>query len=230
MFWAFCRYRSFLLSSSHYVWNDHKNHLSIKTNHSLCCICLCLVTKQMFQSTCLTKPGGLFTHFVTSFIRFTLSLTVKGLSMWDFSCETCFCQLFAHFGTEFLGLANLTFRFVVMWSIRSFTAICLAYKWIHLHLEEFQFTEKHFLSKTLGYKPGPHIGLKFHWTLAFICVKIARLIVFRNGVLNFIVHIASIFFLKYFEIYRQKHSFIITVWWPNKRSSLLRFSFDATDL
>ena len=151
MFWAFCRYRSFLLSSSHYVWNDHKNHLSIKTNHSLCCICLCLVTKQMFQSTCLTKPGGLFTH----------SLTVKGLSMWDFSCETCFCQLFAHFGTEFLGLANLTFRFVVMWSIRSFTAICLAYKWIHLHLEEFQFTEKHFLQKLLAISQDPILGSNF---------------------------------------------------------------------
>ena len=51
-----------------------------------------------------------------------------------FSCEICFCQLFGQFGTEFLCLANLTFRFVVMWSIRSFAAICSAYKWIHLHL------------------------------------------------------------------------------------------------
>ena len=101
---------------------------------------------------------------------------------------------------------------------------------IHLHLEEFQFTEKHFLSNTLGYKPRPPIGLKFHWTLALICVTIARLIVFWNGVLNFIVYITSIFYVKYFEIYRQKHSLIVTVWRPNKRSSLFCCSFDARKL
>ena len=59
----------------------------------------------------------------------------KRLIILRFSCETCFCQLFGPFGTEFLCLANLTFRFVVMWSIWSIiAAICWAYKWIYLHL------------------------------------------------------------------------------------------------
>ena len=132
--WAFRFYWSFLMSSSHYAWNDHINRLSIKTNHiSSHCVRLCLVNRQMFGSS-LTKHGGLFTHFMTSFICFTPSLIVKGLPMWDFSCETCFCQLFGQFGTGFLCLANSTFRFVVMLLIWSFAAICLAYKWIHLNL------------------------------------------------------------------------------------------------
>ena len=41
-----------------------------------------------------------------------------------------------------------------MQSIRSFaSAICSAYKWTHSHLVEFQYTEKTFFSKTLGYMP-----------------------------------------------------------------------------
>ena len=133
--WTFRCHRSFLMSSLHYAWNDHINRLSIQTNHiSSHCVRPCLVTRQMFRSRCLTKHSELFTHFMTSFISFTPSLFVKGLSMWDFSCETWFCQLFGQFVTEFLCLANLTFRFVVMWSIWSFAAICSAYKWIHLHL------------------------------------------------------------------------------------------------
>ena len=132
--WAFCFYGSFLMSSLHYAWNDHINCLSIKTNHiSSCCVCLCLVNRQMFGSTCLTKHGGLFTHFMTSFICFTRSLVVKGLPMWGFRCETCFWQLFGQFGTEFLCLANSTFR-LIMLMIWSFAAVYLAYKWIHLHL------------------------------------------------------------------------------------------------
>ena len=69
---------------------------------------------------------------LTSFICLTPSdLVVKGLPMWDLRCETCFCQIFWQFGTEFLRLANLTFRFMVTWSIPSFaSAICSAYKWI----------------------------------------------------------------------------------------------------
>ena len=100
----------------------------------------------MFQSTNLTKHSRLFTHSLTSFTCFTHSLVVKGLSMWDFGCETCFCQIFWQLGTEFLCLANLTFRFVFMRLIRSLaSAICSAYKWIHPHLVEFQCTEKNSL-------------------------------------------------------------------------------------
>ena len=77
--------------------------------------CLCLVTRHMFWSTCLTKHGRqfMFTHPLTSFISFTPSLIVKGLPMCNFRCETCFCQIFWQFRTGFLCLANLTFRFLV---------------------------------------------------------------------------------------------------------------------
>ena len=151
--------------------------LSIKTNHiSLCCVCRCLVTRQMFWSTSVTKHGGLFTHSLTSFICFTPFLVLQGLPMWDFSCETCFSLIFWQVGTEFLCLANLTFRFVVMQSIRSFaSAVCSAYKWIHPHLVEFEYNGKIFLSKTLGFKPRPPLELKFHWTLALIWVKLLGL-------------------------------------------------------
>ena len=116
--WVFCCYQFFFMSSSHYTWNDHINCLSIKTNHiSLCYVCPCLVTRQMFRSTSVTKHGRLFTHSLTSFICFTPSLVVQGLPMWDFSFETCFSLIFWQVGTEFLCLANLTFRFVVMQSI-----------------------------------------------------------------------------------------------------------------
>ena len=93
--WVFHCYQSFLVSLSHYAWNDHINRLSTKTNHiSLRCICLCLVTRQMFSSTSLTKRGRLLTNSLTCFICFTPSLIVKGLPMLDFSCETCVCQIF----------------------------------------------------------------------------------------------------------------------------------------
>ena len=68
-----------------------------------------------------------------SLFCFTRSLIVKGLPMWGFSCETCFWQLFGQFGTEFLCLANSTFR-LIMLMIWSFAAVCFAYKWIYLHL------------------------------------------------------------------------------------------------
>ena len=162
--WVFLCYQSFLMSSLHYAWNDHNNHLSIKTNHiSLRYVGSCLVTRQMFRSTCLTKHGRLFTRSLTSFICFTPSLVVKGLPIWDFSCETCFVRWFNwQFGTEFLCLVKLTFRFA---------AVCLAYKWTRPHLIEFQCTENKVLSKTLDYKPRPPLGFKAHWTLALICVK-----------------------------------------------------------
>ena len=142
--WVFAAIK---LSSLNYAWIDHINCLSTKTNNILShCICPCFVTRQMFWSTSLTKHGRLFTHSLTSFIHFTPSLVVKGLPMWDFSCETCFCQIFWQFGTEFPCLANLTFRFIVTQLIQSFaSAICLAYKWIHPHLVKFQCTEKNFL-------------------------------------------------------------------------------------
>ena len=173
--WVFRCYQSLFISSWHYTWNDHINCLSIKTNHiSLCFVRPCLVTRQMFQSTSVTKHGGLFTHSLPSFICFTPSLVVQGLPVWDFSCETCFCLIFWQVGPEFLCLANVTFRFVVMQSIRSFaSSICSAYKWIHPHLVEFQYNGNFFLSETLGFKLWPPLGLKFHWTLALIWVKIA---------------------------------------------------------
>ena len=106
--WEFCCYQSL----SHYAWNDHINRLSIKTNLVRSrCVRPCLVTRQMFWSKSLTRHGGLFTHSLTSFICFTPSLIVRGLLMWDLSCETCFCQIFWQFGTNFLCLAYLTFRF-----------------------------------------------------------------------------------------------------------------------
>ena len=175
--WVFGFYQSFLMSSLRDAWKGHRNRLSIKANDSGSrCVCLCLVTRQMFQSTCSTTHGLLLTHFLTSFICFWLSVIVKGLPMCNFNCETCFCQIFWPFGTEFLCFANLSFRFVVTRSIWFLAAICSAYKWMHPHLAEFQCNEKGFFSKTLGCKLRPLLGLKFHWTLALICVKIARLI------------------------------------------------------
>ena len=176
--WVFLCYQSFLMSSLRYAWNDHSNHLSIKTNHiSLCYVGPCLVTRQICWNTCLTKHDRLFTHSLTSFICFTPSLVVKGLPIWDFSCETCFVRWFNwQFGTEFLCLVKLTFRFVEKWLIKSFAAVCSAYKWTRPHLIEFQCTENKFLSKTLDYKLRPPLGFKSHWTLALICVKIAWLI------------------------------------------------------
>ena len=57
-----------------------------------------------------------------------------------------------------------------------FARLISEYIAISQSLLEFQCTGKKFLSKTLGYKLRPLIGLKFHLTLALICVKIARLI------------------------------------------------------
>ena len=86
--WVFRCYQSFLMPSSHYARNDHIDRLSIKTNYiSSRCVLPCFVTRQMFQTTSLTKHGGLFTHSLTSFISFTPSLVVKGLPKWDFSCR-----------------------------------------------------------------------------------------------------------------------------------------------
>ena len=157
--WVFRCNQSFLMLSSYHAWNDHINHLSI----SSCCVCPCLVTRQMFWSSSLTKHSGLFTHSLTSFICFTPSLVVKG-----YQCEILvvkpvfFVRYFWKVGTEFLCLANLTFRFVVMRSIRSFaTAICSAYKWIHPHLVEFQCTEKFFCQNFLALSQDPLLGSNF---------------------------------------------------------------------
>ena len=69
------------------------------------------------------------------------------------SCITHYsgvCLASKNTGTESLCLANLTFRFVIMQSIRSFaSAICSAYKWTHPHLVEFQYTEKIFFFQKL---------------------------------------------------------------------------------
>ena len=46
---------------------------------------ICLVTRQMFRSACLTKHGQLFTHFMTSFICSSPSLVVKSLLMCNFN-------------------------------------------------------------------------------------------------------------------------------------------------
>ena len=170
--WVFGFYQSFLMSSLRDAWKGHRNRLSIKANDSGSrCVCLCLVTRQMFQSTCSTKHGLLCTHFLTSFICFWRSVIVKGLPMCNFNCETRFVRYFDHLGLNFC--ASLTYHYLSIWF---YAAICLAYKWMHPHLVEFQCNEKGFFSKTLGCKLRPPLGHKFHWTLALICVKIARLI------------------------------------------------------
>ena len=97
------------MSSSHYMyaqkWPYNQNkpqqfvlHLSPLSDQAN-------VLKDVFA-----KQGGLFKHFLTSFICFRPSLVVKGLPMCNFNCEPCFCQIFWQFGTEFLCLAKLSFQ------------------------------------------------------------------------------------------------------------------------
>ena len=142
---GFCCYQSFLVSSSHYAWDDHINHLAIKANHtSSRFIHPCLVTRQMFQSMFDQTWRIVYIFLDISLFFFIPSLIVKSLPIWDFSCQTCFCQILWQFGTEFLCFPNLTLRFVFTQSFQSVAAICSACKWILTHLVEFQCTEKNF--------------------------------------------------------------------------------------
>ena len=122
VFIAFC-----LKCSDNSSFNPNKPHqfvlhLSVLSNQVN-------VLKHMFDQT-----WRIVYTFLDIFHLFYTFCRCKRLIILRFSCETCFCQLFGPFGTEFLCLANLTFRFVVMWLIRSIAAICRAYKWIYLHL------------------------------------------------------------------------------------------------
>ena len=54
--------------------------------------------------------------------------------------------------------------------IRSFATICSGYEWIHLHLVEFQCTEKQFCQKLLAISQDQLLG----WILALIFVRMAR--------------------------------------------------------
>ena len=122
----------FLLLSTLCLKWSHKLP-SIKTNYiSKHCSRPCLVIRQMFRSTSLTKHGRLFTHSLTSFICLTpLYLVVKGLRMWDFSWDLFLSDILTIWDRIFVLIANLTFRFVVTRSLRSFaSAIFSAYKWI----------------------------------------------------------------------------------------------------
>lgn len=90
--WVFRCYESSLMSSSHFTWNDHINRFSIKANYTslLHSSVLCNqanVSKHMFHQT-----SGIVYTFLTSFMCFTPSLFVKGLPMWDFSCQNRFCS------------------------------------------------------------------------------------------------------------------------------------------
>ena len=73
-----------------------------------------LSNQASFRSTCLTKTWWIVFTFswhlaiVSDFPSFILD----SLLMCHFNCETCFCQIFWQFGTEFLYLANLSFRFI----------------------------------------------------------------------------------------------------------------------
>lgn len=61
--WILHCYQFSLISSSYYVWNVHRNRLSIKTNCSSShYVHPCLVTRQVFRSTCLTKTWQVFLH------------------------------------------------------------------------------------------------------------------------------------------------------------------------
>ena len=114
-----------------------------QTKHiSLCCIPPCLVTRQMFWSSSLTKHRGLFyaflniSHLFYTFPRCKRFTNVRS-SLW---------VLF--FWSDILTswdwisvLSSLNIQ-ICNRSIRSFaTAICSAYKWTHPHLVEFQCTE-----------------------------------------------------------------------------------------
>ena len=69
-----------------------------------------IYTRQMFWSTCLTRHDGLCTHFLTSFICFRPSLVVKGLPVCNILIESPVFVGHWQFGTEFLFLANLSFK------------------------------------------------------------------------------------------------------------------------
>ena len=138
------------VSSSHYAWNGHRNCPSIK---SLYCIRPCLVTRQMFWSTCFKAH-------------------CKSLPICNFNCETFFCQIFWQFGTEFLCLAN----FIQVCSNMINSMFWCYLLGLSVNTSPFSRVSMHwkrfFFHKLLAITP---LGLKFHLTFALICVKIALL-------------------------------------------------------
>ena len=120
--WIFHCYQSFLMCSSYYAWNDHIK-LSFNQNrpHQFA-LCLSVlsnqanVLKRMFDQ----RYGLFFWHL--SLFCFTPSLVVKGLPMWDLVERPIF--VFRQFGTEFLFLVNLTFRFVVLQGAKKIIFAC----------------------------------------------------------------------------------------------------------
>ena len=60
---------------------------------------------------------------------------------------------------------------LIMQLIRCFAVICSGYEWIHLHLVEFQCTEKQFCQKLLAIISRDQL---LGWILALIFVKMAR--------------------------------------------------------
>ena len=93
---------------------SHKSSFNQTKHISLCCVPPCLVTRQMFWSSSLTKHRGLFYAFLNISHLLYIFPRCKGLPKWDLSCETCFFgQIFWLVGTQFLCLAHLTFRFVI---------------------------------------------------------------------------------------------------------------------